>query len=198
MPEGSSDLSHVHASRVAPCPPACNKGIGSYVRTHAVLRSGWQNEGMKHDELFDRHEAAENLAHEISHWIANKGGVQQDVAALAFLSLLIDAICTTFGEEVSDEFANVVSEFIGRKMAEGGMPNPEEAKFWNLAMDPKLYDPPADIPGEGQTEYSPALLRLLRLEREGKLTPEMQRGITALAREFGWRPPKKKAKAARR
>jgi len=36
----------VHASRVAPCPPASTKEIGSYVRTHASSNSGWQNSSM--------------------------------------------------------------------------------------------------------------------------------------------------------
>lgn len=141
---------------------------------------------MTNKEMEARSRKSNELAEKIAKFVIAQN-VQTDVAATAFMTLLGDAIVQTFDEQTGDDFFRTMEEFIGSRM------QTSDKTFWNL-MAEKGYDEPAEIPREHQTEYSQSLLKLLRLEREGALTTEMQREIQALAKK--WMP--KKAKAARR
>jgi len=99
---------------------------------------------MAHD---DRQEAAEQLAHDIMHSVASKKNVRTDVANMAYLHCAMEAVHETFGEEAGEEFSMMVENFIRRHMGLPEVtPDPTETKFWNLMLDPKLYDKPVGVP----------------------------------------------------
>jgi hypothetical protein len=109
-----------------------------YVRTHALVGSGWQNWGMKpHPENIEElHAQALELVNKIGY---SMNGEPREAVYLALYTLFYAFTVEDFGEEIAEELKALVNSFPS-KLAKRA----EDTKFWNLMFAD--YDPPAKFP----------------------------------------------------